>query len=187
MDEGYIKFRYEFSEGKLIDESKIQDLQQFRTFLYDLGLIGSFNNISYGNVSKRIEQLSFVISASNTGTFRVLPAEYFVLIKFVDVEKGIVHCVGKFPPSAETITHYAVYSTFHNANYVIHFHNSQIWNKLKHFKPTTPDNAQYGSLDLAKSILSFKDNLDTNICIGTIVLGGHKDGIIVFGSERKDL
>ncbi|MEJ5287056.1 MAG: class II aldolase/adducin family protein [Bacteroidota bacterium] len=187
MDEGYIKFKFELVDGNLPEELDISDVNDLRTKVFDLGLIGFYENISYGNISKRLDGLNFVITASNTGKYRVLSPEQFTVITFVDIDRNFVKCIGKYPPSSETITHFAIYSTFPNANFVVHFHNSKIWNELKNKKITTPDNVEYGTVELARSILNLKSIADISVEVGTIVLGGHKDGVIVFGSNVEQL
>lgn len=187
MDEGYVKFKFEFLGTQTPSQDELQDLIDLRAFLFDLGLIGYSEGISFGNISKRVEGRKFIISASNTGKFRFISPEYFVYIATVDLERNLVRCVGKNPPSSETITHYAVYETFPRANFVVHFHNLKIWSDLKNRVITTPENAGFGTVELAMSILELKNKFPTNTKKGIIVLGGHKSGIIAFGENPDRL
>jgi ribulose-5-phosphate 4-epimerase/fuculose-1-phosphate aldolase len=186
-DEGYIKFNFEAIEEVVLSHSEVEDLIDLRTKLYDIGLIGFSDGVSFGNVSKRANGDEFVISSSNTGDKRILSPEQFALVTFVDLDRNMVKFKGKNPPSSETLTHYSVYKAFPEANYVVHFHNHNIWEYYLDKLPTTPKSAGYGTTELAKSILELRANFHATEKISAIILGGHYDGVVTFGRSVDEV
>lgn len=183
MNEGYIKFQFRKIPGTEPALDDVLDLIELRTKLYELGLLGAYENVSYGNVSKRVSKTSFIITASNTGKTKSIGTKDLVTIVSVDIENNLVNYIGEYPPSSETLTHYAIYETFQFALFVVHFHHKQLWGKLSFKLPTTPIECEYGTIQLAKAIARqasfFLDHKDA----GVIVLGGHPDGLIAFGKS----
>jgi L-ribulose-5-phosphate 4-epimerase len=54
IDEGYIKFNAQWKKGEALPSPFLQPLLQARQQLYDLKLIGAYENgIGYGNISRR--------------------------------------------------------------------------------------------------------------------------------------
>ncbi|MCX7908176.1 MAG: class II aldolase/adducin family protein [Ignavibacteria bacterium] len=185
MNEGYIKFQYKIVDGAYPKYDEVAELIKLRTHFFDLGLIGYDGKVSFGNISKRINETEFIISASNTGLQRVLSPEDFVIVFSVELNKNFVLCKGKFPPSSEALTHFSIYRTFEFANYAVHFHNYSIWKRLKNVLPTTNKNYSYGSIELANSISQLKWQISGTKGVGVIVLGGHESGLFIFGKEDK--
>lgn len=183
MDEGYIKFKHKAIDDTFPELPLVEDLINLRTKLFDLNLIGVEGNVSFGNVSKRVKGNEFVITASNTGQLRVLEPKHFVIVNFVQLETNYVEYSGKMPPSSETLTHFAIYSTFQKANYVVHFHNFRIWNRFKNRIPTTPEDKTYGTVELARAVIDIKSEFRTEPKSGVIALGGHESGMLVFGDS----
>ncbi|MFN3305850.1 MAG: class II aldolase/adducin family protein [Candidatus Kapaibacteriota bacterium] len=181
MNEGYIKFQVNQIADTEPSLDEVQDLLALRIKLYDLGLIGFAENISYGNVSKRISHNTFIITATNTGKTREIETKDLVKVISVDIEKNLVHYVGKLPPSSETLTHFAIYSTFEFALFVVHFHHKRIWQKWLFQLPTTPVVCEYGSVQLAQSIAQLSPFFQNDEDFGVVILGGHRDGVMVFG------
>lgn len=187
MNEGYIKFNYLLIDGPPPSFDAIKDINDFRTELWDKGLLGSFpNGVSFGNISKRALECLFIISGSNTGKYRILQPEHYVCITEINVNSNLLVCNGKIPPSSEALTHLAIYSALPSVNFVLHFHNSKIWAQLLNKFPTTNPKAEYGTIELAKELASLckllnsqKDNI--------VVLGGHRDGIVAFAENIQTL
>ncbi len=184
-DEGYIKFSFRLIDNSAPSHEEIEDLNNLRTKLWDLSIIGAIGGVSFGNVSKRRGDNEFIISASNTGSRRVLTPEDFVIIYKTDFERNLVEYSGASPPSSETLTHSAVYLALPKVSFVVHFHNKDIWQALVDLCPTTPKQYQYGTPELAKSVydLCFKyQNYE-----GIIILGGHFEGIVAFAGNVERL
>lgn len=185
MDEGYIKFRYKAINDSVPDLSCVEDLIDLRTKLYDLGLIGFKDGVSFGNLSKRLKANEFIITISNIGRIRILQPEHFATVSFVEINNNYVEYKGKYPPSSETITHFAVYYAFQKANYVVHFHHYQIWEETKNKFPSTPEDKSYGTVELARAIIDIRSKFKYEPSSEIIVLGGHEAGLLVFGTSTK--
>ena len=72
MDEGYVKYVAERRDGIVPHSAQLDELNQARTALFDLGLIGVYpDGVGYGNLSFRNSGNQFVITASATGTYSV--------------------------------------------------------------------------------------------------------------------
>jgi hypothetical protein len=187
MNEGYIKFDYLLIDGPPLSFDVIEDINDFRTELWDKGLLGTLpDGISFGNISKRASECLFIISGSNTGKYRILQPEHYVCITEVNINSNLLVCNGKVPPSSEALTHSAIYSALPSVNFVVHFHNSKIWAQLVNKFPTTNPKAEYGTIELAKELGLLckllnpqKDNI--------VVLGGHRDGIVAFAENITTL
>lgn len=187
MNEGIIKFSYEFVSNRLPSTSTIEKLNEIRQKFWELKLIGmDKNGISYGNISQRLTKSSFLITASQVGFKKTLKAEDYVIIQVADVELNRVWVEGIKQPSSESLTHYAVYKANPLANFVIHFHHKKLWEKLFGIVPTTEFNVNYGTKELAQSIfemISKSENKNREI----VVLGGHRDGFIAYSSKADGL
>ncbi len=187
MNEGYIKFQFKQVSENCPSLFEVLDLINLRNELFNLGLIGFVDKISFGNVSKKLTKNSFIITASNTGNIKTIQPEHLVTILSVDLNLNLVRYSGKLPPSSETLTHYSVYQSFDFAKLAAHFHHSLVWEKLKKFVPTTPETSEYGTVELANSILEISKTFPFKENYGVICLGGHRDGILVFGADQKDI
>lgn len=187
MNEGCIKFDYLLIDGLPPPLELIEDINNFRTELWDRGLLGALpSGVSFGNISKRALECPFVISGSNTGKYRILQPEHYVCITEINVDSNLLVCSGKIPPSSEALTHSAIYSALPSVNFVVHFHNSKVWAQLLNRFPTTDPKAEYGTIELAKELSLLckllnpqKDNI--------VVLGGHRDGIVAFAENIQTL
>lgn len=187
MTEGIIKFSFEFSSRIVPNLKEVDKLNFIRKRLIELGLIGvGRDKISFGNVSHRLGGNSFLITASQTGNKKILQPSDFVIVRNFDINKNQVYVDGIHPPSSESLTHAAVYCAKPFVKIVAHFHHKELWKKLYGIALTTNPEAEYGTIELAKSLFQLlncrKDKIN-NI----VVLGGHKNGIIVFSENVKEL
>ncbi|MCX7880281.1 MAG: class II aldolase/adducin family protein [Ignavibacteria bacterium] len=185
-DEGYIKFKLELIEEEIEHFPLIYELTKFRSTLWDLGLIGTIGNVSYGNLSHRLDDKKFIITGTNTGAKRLLDYSDFVVVIDYDIENNFVLCKGRTKPSSETLTHSAVYKALPKINVVLHFHNKVLWETFRLVKPTTSSAVDYGSVGLAREITKICNKINHKE-EQLIVLGGHKDGILTFSENINEL
>ena len=191
MDEGYVKYN---AYHKVIPASDIetlvpnwQELNNIRTKLYKLGLIGTDNNgIGFGNLSMRLNADEFIISGTGTGTKQELTLHDYCLVKTFDLSRNSIESMGPVQASSESMTHGAVYISNKTVNCVIHIHSRSIFDRMLHNKyPRTPKTATYGTPELALTIaecvkaISKSNPLQVS---GAIILPGHEPGIIVFNA-----
>lgn len=180
-NEGYIKFDLQWDK-KSVDfpEYLLSELNDFRTRLFDLGLIGMYpDEIGFGNVSIRFgNNNQFIISGSATGQLRTLTKEHISHVTGFNIDKNTVFCEGQIAASSESMSHAALYKSNHNINAVVHIHHKKLWDNYLNDLPTTPKNAEYGTTEMANEIKKL-----AHVSEGVIIMGGHEEGIVSFGTN----
>jgi hypothetical protein len=183
-NEGYIKFDLQW-EKKSVDfpENMLSELNNFRTKLFDLGLIGMYpEGIGFGNISIRFgNNDQFIISGSATGGIRMLIKENYSLVTGFDIEKNTVICEGQIAASSESMSHAALYKSNHNINAVVHVHHKKLWEKHLDKLTTTDKKAEFGTPEIA-----FEIGKLANTSSGIIIMGGHEEGIVSFGANLEE-
>ena len=189
-EEGYIKFDARWKKTAPLDRSLLGDLLQWRQKLYDLQLIGAYEDgIGYGNISCRYrdadnhpEAGSFIITGSATGRLPRLDPRHFSLVTRVDPASNNLYCRGPVVASSESMSHAALYRQCPWVNGVIHVHSLVLWEKLRYELPTTPADVAYGSPEMNRAIIRLLR--DTDLPQKKIfVTAGHREGIFTFGSS----
>jgi len=186
MDEGYIKFHCNWIKAEPLSKYRLLDINKWRDTLFNLGLIGSFNNgIGFGNISIRFNNRTFIITGSATGGLKTLNENHYVLVNEYNLLQNSITCTGPIKTSSESLSHAVIYECSQETNAVIHIHNFGMWKKLKHKVPTTLENISYGTTEMAEEIkgLFLKTNVKTE---KIIAMAGHKEGIIVFGNTLDE-
>jgi len=188
FQEGYIKFKCHFDRANLdIPEELFTPLNYWRNFLRDKGWIGSYpDGIGFGNISIRIPGSDrFFITGSATGSLPNLETKHYALVEKCDPAGNIIWCKGLLKASAESMSHYTVYTTIPGACAVVHIHNRPLWDKYVEILPTTSKDFSYGTPEMAREIervlklpeMQFKR---------VVVMGGHVEGIISYGISVED-
>ena len=175
--EGVIKFNCCWKKSK-ISIPFVHSLNVWRNRLFDLKLIGTKNNIGYGNLSIRYKGNRFAITGSQTGHLKKLKSRHYSIVNKFDIKNNLVYCKGLTKASSESMTHAMIYKLDLGVNSVIHVHSLNLWKKLLHKLPTTSEHAKYGTTELAEEI---ERVFDTKIKL--IIMAGHRGGIMVFGSS----
>ena len=186
-DEGYIKFQAKWQRSTALDWRQLEDLNRWRVKMYQLGLIGAYDNgIGFGNISCRWKDTDqFIISGSTTGNFEKLTAEHYALVKAVDIDQNTLVCEGPIIASSESMSHAVVYQAMPEVGGVIHVHHLELWQRLLHQVPTTAPEATYGSPEMAYSILDLIKHSDVKTQ-RIFVMEGHREGIFVFGRSLEE-
>jgi len=187
MKEGYIKFNCNWEQTEIqIDQSIIEQLENARVKLYELGLIGMYpDGIGFGNISiKPDNSTSFFITGSATGQFAKLNPSHYALVTGYNFAQNTISCSGQTKASAESLSHAAVYESVPEVRAVVHVHCLWLWEKLLDKYPTTSPEIEYGTTEMAKSIqlLISEMKKDENV----IIMGGHREGILVFGKNLSE-
>ena len=188
MIEGYIKYNCIWQKGEIpIQKETFTQLESARAVLYDLGLIGMYpDGIGFGNISVRSDNaLHFIISGSATGGLaRLEPSDYAKVTSF-HISENTICCTGQTKASAESLTHAAVYKSLPDAGAVVHIHCLWLWEKLLNNFPSTQSEIEYGTPEMAEAVGLLASEIN-----GTqdkiIVMGGHREGILAFGSSLAD-
>ncbi|MBW8334326.1 MAG: class II aldolase/adducin family protein [Prolixibacteraceae bacterium] len=185
MTEGYIKFNCNWMQEEFpFQEEIFSQLEIARTKLYALGLIGMYpDGIGFGNISVRSEEnASFIITGSATGQFAKLDQSHYALVTGYDFEKKSISCSGLTKASAESLTHAAVYESLPEVGAVVHVHSLWLWEKLLNDYPTTSAEIEYGTPEMAYAVRKLASEIKGKI----IVMGGHREGILAFGSNLTE-
>lgn len=189
--EGAIKYKLSFEKAGLVDRELIVELNAWRNIMYQLKLVGQDNDryegYCFGNMSRRLQDVEqFVITASQTGYFAELDSSHYTIVTAFDTSCNQIFAKGKMEPSSEALSHAAVYQVLPDVHFVYHAHSPAIWRKAKKLHiPTTSPEAPYGTVELAAEISYLCREEKTRQC-RIVSMGGHEDGIIVFGKTAAE-
>lgn len=183
-DDGYIKYTSTRRDGTVAASAALDELNRARTTLFDLGLIGVYDNgVGYGNLSLRAnDDNQFVITASATGALRTLQTEQFCLVEAFFVDDNHVQSMGSLPASSESMTHGAIYAARADVQCVIHVHSRMLFEHLLHSaEPATPADIPYGTPAMARTVAQLvarQPKLPT-----VFAMAGHMDGVVAYGAD----
>jgi ribulose-5-phosphate 4-epimerase/fuculose-1-phosphate aldolase len=184
-DDGVIKFQCDWTNEN-IPLDVPSELKQWRDKMHQLKLIGEYEEIKigYGNISIKTEK-GILISGTQTGNVFPIHDKDFALVINYSMENNQVVCIGKLKASAESLTHAAVYECDDSIQAIIHIHNKGLWDNLIDKVPTSNRTVPYGTSKMADEIKRLF--IETNVAQEKImVMGGHEEGIIVFGENLKE-
>lgn len=184
IDDGYIKYTSTRRDGRAPPCAALDELNRARTTLFDLGLIGVYDNgVGYGNLSVRVNDGNqFVITASATGAQRQLQMEQFCLVESFSIQNNHVQSMGPLPASSESMTHGAIYAAHPGVRCVIHVHSRSLFDHLLQAgAPATPADIPYGTpamADRVAQLVNLQPNLPT-----VFVMAGHDEGVAAYGAS----
>lgn len=187
INEGVIKFRCDWKKIRIPAYEGIDEIIKYRNKLFKMRLIGVYDNgIGYGNISIRIGKSNiFIITGSQTGKIKKISRRHLSIVDRVDIRKNYLKSKGLFPASSESISHYMLYKLSKEINAVVHIHNLKLWKKYLNVFPTTKEIVSYGTTEMGNEIKRL-----WNTCKlqkeKVLIMGGHKEGIIVFGKNLKE-
>ncbi|GHV03253.1 hypothetical protein FACS189485_05930 [Spirochaetia bacterium] len=183
-DEGYVKYTAEHTHAEAMKHPLWPVLNDARTKLFDLGLIGVYpNGIGFGNVSIRVMGDEFLISGTATGAKRELSPNEYCLVRSCDIEGNRVISFGPIQASSESMSHCAIYRACPKADCVIHIHSKTIFaGMLRDNLLSTPKDAANGTPEMARAISNALGQSKENDH-GWIVLAGHDEGLITWGAS----
>ena len=183
QDEGYIKFNLEWEKQSFdFADPLFHSIQRWRQKLFTLNLVGAYpNGIGFGNLSIRYQQNQFIITGSATGNFKQLTKRHYALVKNFDLDKNTLYAVGETKASSESLSHAAIYQTNKEVNAVIHIHHQKFWDKYLNKLPTTPEDAAFGTPEMAHEISKLATQEK-----GIIIMGGHAEGIMAYGKSLNE-
>lgn len=182
IDDGVIKYKQHFTPGAPLPKADIAELNNYRNRLFEMGLIGAYDNgIGYGNISV-LGKDGIIISGSQTGHIPKLSAEHYVLINQYSIEQNELWCAGPIKASSESLTHAAVYELDPSIKAVIHIHSKTLWDKWLHKYPTTKAEIPYGTPEMANEVARLYNEGGMNQT-PIMLMAGHEEGIITFGED----
>lgn len=186
MKEGYTKFAVHVTDGEVPGSPALDRLNEVRTELHDLGLIGVLpDGIGFGNVSLRLPgSEKFIISGTATGSRRVLDWTDYCRVDSFDVPRNDVFCTGRIAASSESMSHGSVYQANPAVGCVIHIHSRAVFRfMLDSGYARTSEQAAYGTPQIAQETVQLVR--DAGAAQGLFVMAGHEDGVIAYGPDAE--
>lgn len=188
--EGVIKFRVEHETCVGCSEPDILELEKWRSELRNLGLVGQditrYGGFGFGNLSRRMPDETFLITASQTGHLEHLTPEDYARVIDSDAAQNFVHSKGIHRPSSETMTHVAVYQSNGRIQFVFHVHCPEIWTARNDFDiPTTNQVVEFGTVEMFLEVQRLLENQE-NYLKGVLAMGGHTDGLLAWGETADE-
>lgn len=183
-EEGYIKFHCSWHKKPVvISEEDFKIASFYRDALFDIGLIGAYpDGIGFGNISYREESTGkIIITGSATGNYTKIQQQHFTRVLDYSFEKNRCECEGPIKASSETLSHMAFYKN-PLIRSVIHIHHLKMWKHYKNVLPTTSEDAEFGTVELAEEL----SGMSMGKMPKMIVMGGHEEGLIIPGKSIKD-
>ncbi|MEZ4437739.1 MAG: class II aldolase/adducin family protein [Polyangiaceae bacterium] len=200
VDEGVIKFEAEHRQERL-EPGRYGDLAcrlaGWREVLAKLQLVGQdparYGGAGYGNVSARVGprgmprgKRSMLISGTQTGGVPRLGLSHLCLVEAYDYARNRVVSRGALRPSSETMTHGAIYDLSPAIAFVFHAHCPELWQHAAALRlPTTDPRIAYGTPEMAREVQRLYHGT-TLSAVRILAMGGHEDGIIVFGETAEE-
>jgi hypothetical protein len=181
-EKGYVQFLCDWERGNPPAGPVVELLCTWRNRLHQLRLIGVYpDGIGYGNLSCRHGE-SFVITGTATGALKTLGPEHLTEVINYHIDRNWLRCRGPVQASSESLSHAAIYRGHPAARAVIHVHHSRLWKHLCETAPVTAPQAEAGTPAMAHAIetLLHDPRLSES---GVFAMGGHRDGIMAFGSD----
>lgn len=190
--EGVIKFRFAMTERLPVAAPALRRLGAWRAILRRLGVLGQdparYDGYGFGNVSVRVGPGSpgFFISGSQTGGLADLGPQHWAHVLECDPEQNFLRARGIADPSAESMTHAAVYAQDPRIGCVLHGHSPEIFAAAERLGlPATAAAVPYGTPAMAREVARLFAASAVGR-IGFFVMGGHEDGVIAFGRSPAE-
>jgi len=197
--EGVIKFQLRHAPEPLSAEVRalVPKLVGWRRILRRVGLIGQepgrYAGAGFGNLSLRLApgfvppgRRSFLVTGTQTSGLVDVAADHFALVEEYDYRSNRVRSRGPAPPSSEAMTHGALYDVDATVRVVFHVHSPHIWELARELRlPTTDPAVEYGTPEMAAEVGRQFRLGDLRRC-GLLVMGGHLDGVMVFGGSPEE-
>lgn len=186
-EEGYVKFDCAWQAGPPPADAFLPALDQVRTCLWELRLVGfdPRHQVGYGNVSIRSSSLSpCIISGTQTGHLRELGAARYCAITDYSLAENRVACLGPVAASSETLSHLAIYEAQPAARAVLHVHHGALWHWGLAHLPASAAHVPYGTPAMAYELMRLLR--EHPAAEGQVfAMGGHAEGLIAWGSSPE--
>lgn len=186
IDEGYTKYRVDWTLGEAIPGDEIQDLDAWRRRLYGAGLIGhdEVHDVGYGNISIRSGE-GFIASGTQTGHIAETDGRHYSRVTGYSIEGNRVQCCGPVQASSEALTHAAIYELSPEIGAVVHVHSRPLWTRYRNVLPTSGAQIPYGTPEMAREFQRlYRETVFAEG--GVAVMAGHDDGLIAFGRDVEE-
>ncbi|MCK9613794.1 MAG: class II aldolase/adducin family protein [Bacteroidales bacterium] len=159
--EGYqgIKFETVFLQKKEPGHQLLEELKKWCALFHEKNLAPPYPGGSFGNLSFRTENDTFIITGTCIGLKNTLENSCFVEVVTCNRSEKKVYVNGLLAPSSESFMHDEIYKNRPDVGAIFHGHHSLITqNALLLGIPETKEKTPYGTIALADSILEIIKN-----------------------------
>ncbi len=187
LDEGYIKYRSDWTPGPPPDPELARRIATWRRPLFEAGLIGHYEDqgVGYGNISVRAApRRGFLISGTQTGHLADTDEHHYALVTAYDIDANSVSCRGPVQASSEALTHAAIYELDDAITAVVHVHSRSLWRTFVGSLPTTSADIAYGTPQMARDFQRLYDR-SAFADGGIAIMAGHEDGLVSIGHSLR--
>jgi hypothetical protein len=178
---GGVKFRAERLAAEMRPCPDLAELGLYRSKLRDQKFIGQdVSGIGFGNISvKAKNETGFFITISGGAIRESISQADLAWVKSWSFAENIVRFEGPGTPSAETLTHAAIYDANRSVGAILHIHNRSVWDWLVAHGEATADAAEYGTAAMAETVQEFLNRSArlTNV----FAMSGHEEGVLALG------
>lgn len=153
------KFETVYVEKVIPQHPYLEELKKWCAVFHDKGLAPPYPGGSYGNLSFRTQNNTFIITGTCIGLKNVLENSCFAEVTGCDPAEKKVYIKGMRSPSSESFMHHLIYSNRPDVQAVFHGHNNLITQNASLLGiPETREKVSYGTTALAESVLEILDN-----------------------------
>ena len=188
--DGVILFQLHHRDAPPPDAAATEILSGLRDALHARGWIGRdparYGGLGYGNVSRRIEDPAFLVSATQTGHRATLAAGDWVTVVAASPAANQLWSEGVGKPSSESLTHAAIYQAC-DAAFVCHIHHPALWRAAcagAIALPKTPASATYGTPAMAAAL---SEIASCEKGAFAAAMSGHEDGLMAAAESPEAL
>jgi ribulose-5-phosphate 4-epimerase/fuculose-1-phosphate aldolase len=184
---GAVKFQAERSVAALEPFPGLAELNNYRTKLRQLGLLGvDATGIGFGNISMRDgTSTRFHITASGSGAKTELTLSDCARVVACDLTRNWLRFEGAAMASSESLTHAALYEADDSIGAIMHGHSLSLWKTLLTEGLMTPAAVEYGTPAMAHAVRSLLEETKVREK-KAFAMAGHAEGVIIFGTDLLD-
>jgi len=161
INDGYqgVKFETVFLQKKEPGHQLLEELKKWCALFHEKNLAPPYPGGSFGNLSFRTGNNTFIITGTCIGLKNTLENSCFVEVVTCNRSEKKVYVNGLLAPSSESFMHDEIYKNRPDVGAIFHGHHSLITqNALLLGIPETKEKTPYGTIALADSILEIIKN-----------------------------
>lgn len=153
-----VKFTTVFNKKEIPENPELETLKKWCAVFHEKALAPPYPGGSYGNLSFRTQNNTFIITGTCIGLKDTLDNSCFAEVLDCDPLHKKVFVNGMRAPSSESFMHFTIYKNRPDVRAIFHGHNRLITQNATILGiPETQEKTSYGSLELAESVLKILD------------------------------
>lgn len=181
--EGVIKFKLNCL-GPITEVDWLGPLTSLRCKAHKLGFLGiDQQGIGYGNLSCRSGERDIFVTASQTSGKDEFTALDLCKIPIDRSEEAVLPYYGSKAPSSETMTHLAAYAGNPEVNWILHLHDSALFEMDSGF--STPADVGYGTKEMAEAVKNISALVSEFPQL--VKMQGHLDGLLLIANSYEEI